>query len=211
MKTKKAKESVLVIERTLLEEIGLFEGLYLSPRRYVAKIFNGESACFLPRSVVETDTTFKQIIPYVLLQCGSEFFTYVRGDGSGEERLSNKRSIGIGGHINPKDSICRHSLDFGTYLRAVQREVCEEVCIESLVLSDKVVAIINDDSDMVGKVHLGIVHIWKLGFKNVRSNEEEISEAGFMSIEEILNSSEYFEQWSRILLSYIYELVDDIS
>ena len=60
---------------------------------------------FLPRGDCETDPTFKQIIPYVIVyfQATGQILTYRRGPEVGETRLAGNRSLGFGGHINPDD------------------------------------------------------------------------------------------------------------
>ncbi len=155
-------EQVLVVQRKVFESAGAFNGLAMDTQKYLDKLFAPGVPRFMPRPQAEKDPSFKQLIPYVIMTCGGKYLSYVRGKRAGETRLVAKRSLGIGGHINPTDDMPLFGNFYDTYLAAVQREVAEEVSIETRY-KDKVVALLNDDSNEVGQVHLGIVHLWTLG------------------------------------------------
>ena len=137
--------------------------------------------------------------------CGGKFLNYVRGKRAGETRLVAKRSIGIGGHINPTDDMPLFGNFFETYITAVQREVAEEVSIETKY-QDKVVALLNDDSNEVGQVHLGIVHLWTLDEPKVNRREQMITQMGFMSIPELQEVRDTMETWSQLCLDGLAEI-----
>jgi predicted NUDIX family phosphoesterase len=86
---------------------------------------------------------------------------------------------------------------YDTYLAAVQREVAEEVSIETKY-KDRVVALLNDDSNEVGQVQLGIVHLWTLDEPKVNRKEQMITQMGFMSIPELQLVRDTMETWSQI-------------
>ena len=155
------EEQVLVVERKVIEEVGMFQGLAFDVDRYLERIFVPGVPRFIPRSQAEHDPSFKQIIPYVIMSHAGRYLSYVRGRRAGETRLAAKRSIGIGGHINPidADNSPLFAYLYDNYLTAVEREVAEEVCVQT-PHTDRVVALLNDDSNEVGSVHLGIVHCW---------------------------------------------------
>ena len=79
---------------------------------------------------------------------------YVRGAKSGEKRLVDKASIGIGGHINDSDESL-FSFDKDAYRAAVHREVAEELKFEGM-WEDRLAALINDDSTESGKSILAL-------------------------------------------------------
>ena len=85
----------------------------------------------------------------------------------------------------------------------MQRELDEEVSIETSY-SERMVGLINDDETDVGKVHLGIVHIFDLDQPKVFPAEESIQQTGFASPEELLSDLDSFETWSRICLEHLY-------
>ncbi len=178
------EEQILVIETDILEQIGMFQGLIFDIDSYIQQIFTAGVPRFMSRSQAESNPAYKQLIPYVIMNHQDKYLTYVRGARAGETRLKGNRSIGIGGHINPIDNMPLFSSDFyDTYLSAVSREVEEEVSVETSH-TDSIVALLNDDSNEVGQVHLGIVHYWQLDTQQVRKKEQMITQMSFMSNEE---------------------------
>jgi predicted NUDIX family phosphoesterase len=82
----------------------------------------------------------------------------------------------------------------------VEREVREEVALGS-VFSKRVVGLINDDGNEVGKVHLGVVHLWELGPEEVSKAEGAITQLEFLTPNEILSREDLeVESWSRFCL-----------
>ena len=191
------EEQILVVKREVLEQVGVFHGLAFDTQRYIDKLFVQGVPRFIPRPQAEKDPSYKQLIPYVIMTCKGKYLSYVRGKRAGETRLVAKRSIGIGGHINPTDDMPLFGNFFETYLAAVQREVAEEVSVETSY-KDKVVALLNDDSNEVGQVHLGIVHLWTLDEPKVNRREQMITQMGFMSIPELEAVRDTMETWSQI-------------
>lgn len=200
------EEQVLVVERKILEEAGMFQGLAFDAGRYLQKIFVQGVAHFMPRSQAEKAPAYKQIIPYVIMAHEGTYLTYVRGRRAGESRLIGNRSIGIGGHINPADDMPLFNAHFyETYLTAVQREVAEEVSVEASH-TDRVVALLNDDSNDVGRVHLGVVHYWKLETPMVRRREQMITQMSFMAPAELQKVRDELETWSSVCLDSLSEM-----
>src|ERR1700733_11866669 len=151
-------EMILVVRRSLFDELGEFQGLNFEIGRYLPALLARANNFFAPRSAAETDPTLKQIIPYTLLVHEGRVLHYVRGKKAGEQRLVAKGSIGIGGHINDHDEGL-FAMDRAAYEAAVRREVGEELRVGASY-TDHVVALLNDDSNEVGKVHLGVVHVF---------------------------------------------------
>ena len=202
------EEQVLVVERKVLEDAGMFQGLTFDVGRYLRKLFVPGVPCFMPRAKAEADPTYKQLIPYVVMTHGGKYLSYVRGRRAGETRLAGHRSIGIGGHINPVDDMPLFSSDFReAYLTAVEREVAEEVSVEA-GHTDAVVALLNDDSTEVGQVHLGIVHYWVLDASTVRKREQMITQMGFLSPAELHDVRDSLETWSQLCLDHLAEMTN---
>ena len=201
------EEQVLVVERSVVERAGMFHGVTFDVKRYFEHLFAPGVARFIPRSQAEADPTYKQLIPYVVMTCDGHVLSYVRGKRAGEKRLVGQRSIGIGGHINPIDDLPLFNTDFrDAYLEAVAREVAEEVCVDANH-EDRIVGLINDDSNEVGKVHLGVVHHWRLDAPKVTRREQMITQLGFMSPAALHNVEDTLETWSRLCLDRIDELM----
>ena len=202
------QEQVLVVERKVIEQIGMFQGLAFDVQRYLDAIFVPGVPRFMPRSQVEQDPSFKQLIPYVIMAHEGKYLSYVRGKRAGEARLVALRSIGIGGHINPADDMPLFNTDFyDTYLTAVEREVEEEVCVET-THNDRVVALLNDESNEVGSVHLGIVHVWHLDAPKVTRREQMITQMAFMTAAELEEVRSSLETWSALCLDRIGEMAE---
>ena len=202
-----SQEQVLVIERKVVEKIGMFEGLAFDVKRYMDEIFVPGVPRFMLRSEAENNPSFKQLIPYVIMSYKGKYLNYVRGKKAGETRLIAKRSIGIGGHINPIDNMPLFNVDFyETYLAAVAREVEEEVSVET-THTDSIVALLNDESNEVGSVHLGIVHFWSLDEPKVEKREQMITQMSFMTIEELQQVRETLETWSQKCLDGLEKMM----
>lgn len=194
------EEKVLVVERKAVEQAGMFQGLTFDVERYLPRLLAPGVPRFMVRSEAETNPDFKQLIPYVIMSCTGRILSYVRGQRAGETRLIGLRSIGIGGHINPSDEMPLFDADFyDAYLSAVEREVAEEVAIEG-GHHDRVVALLNDDSTEVGKVHLGIVHHWRLDAPIVHKREQMITQMTFMTPAELHEVHDSLETWSQLCL-----------
>lgn len=153
---------------------------------------------FLPRSHAEHDPAYKQIIPYQLFCCRNRFFVYQRGGKVGEQRLSGRLSVGIGGHINTDDTGDDGLLTITAYREALRRERSEE--LEGIEEVDtRFIGWINDDSDPVGQVHLGAVHLDEVRNPEnmrIRAHGEDLHAQGWWSAVEIMGKAEQFEKWS---------------
>ena len=196
-----SQEKALVIPRSLFDKLGSFQGLHSNIEDYLPFFLNPLNHSFLPRAIAEEDPAFKQIIPYIVLTCGDRILQYQRGSGSGEKRLLKKRSLGIGGHINDQDSEGGH-FDAVAYERALMRELEEELNLPFSVCTTtiKPVALLNDDSNPVGAVHLGVIHHCALPSEDVSAREAAIAELGFFTHEELLERIEEFETWSQMVI-----------
>ena len=198
------EEHILVIPESVVNEIGAIEGFEADVDRFLEPILQSGRLSFQPRSEMETDPSYKQLIPYVLLQWTDEqgvtkLFTYTRGGGSGESRLHAKRSVGIGGHISREDAAGGGD----PYSTGMQRELSEEVRLESAYHESRD-GLIYDSSTDVGKVHLGVVHRFVLERPEVKSNEADLAEGGFISVDELREEMDRLETWSQIAINALY-------
>jgi predicted NUDIX family phosphoesterase len=198
-------ENILVVKRSLFDELGSFHGLNFEPQKYLAAILSRGNNFFLPRAQAENDPTHKQIIPYALLAFQDKVLFYVRGKKAGEQRLVAKGSIGIGGHMNEGDESL-FALDEAAYRAGVEREVNEEIKIDTK-FEDKIVALINDDTTEVGQVHLGVVHVFKLAEPKVEKREAMITNLAFLSRDELVARRDSLETWSQLCLDSLARLL----
>ena len=200
-------ENVLVIKRSLFDELGSFQGLNFEPEKYLSAILLRGNNLFLPRDQAEQNPAYKQIIPYALIVFENRVLHYVRGKKAGEQRLVAKGSIGIGGHMSEeKDKFLWHTTDEQAYRAGVEREVNEEIKIDT-PFEDRIVALLNDDTTDVGRVHLGIVHIFKLAAPKIEKREAMITGQTFLTKEELVSRRESLESWSQICVDSLERLL----
>lgn len=204
---KYADENVLVISRALFEQLGAFQGISLEPGAYLPAMLDPANNYFMSRDLAEADPSHKQIIPYAIFRCGDKFLHYVRGGGGGEKRLAAKGSIGIGGHINDTD-YATASLDKDTYTTGVDREIDEELNLTGSH-TQEILGLINDDSNEVGQVHLGVVHLFTLDNDEVTAAEDNIHDLRFYTIDELIERRDQLESWSQICLDGLTQLWRD--
>ena len=143
---------------------------------------------FIDRPTAEVSPQYRQIIPYVLIRNGDEYFTLVRTPKQSETRLHHKVSLGIGGHINPG-----HSL-----LEGLQKELDEEVWIGS-DFDMQFIGIVNDDSTDVGRVHLGAAYLLEAQGKDVKVKETDKMTGEWKTRAALRASREAMESWSQIV------------
>ncbi|MHB1561356.1 MAG: phosphoesterase [Isosphaeraceae bacterium] len=193
----KHDERVLVIPAAQLDLLGRFQGFSPDADRYIAGLLVPEFMDYRPRSEVEEDPGYKQIIPYVVFRSRGSVFCYTRGKSQGEARLHRLRSLGVGGHVSIEDAGGGRSLD--AYESALRRELDEEVAITSEGRIGRV-GLINDDSTPVGRVHLGVVHLYELNEPGVTPREDGLADAGFLDLDTIRQLRGEFETWSQICI-----------
>ena len=194
-------EEVLVVPRSVLEAVGVFQGFCGEVDRYLPALLDPGNTSWRTRAVVEEDPSFKQLIPYCVLRWQGDdgdprYFAYTRGGGQQEARLRAKRSLGIGGHISSTDG--QHG-DDRSYESGMRRELDEEVAIAGGYRSS-CVGLINDDATAVGSVHLGILHVLDLELPEVASREADLMDGGFHSLAELQADRDRFETWSQIAI-----------
>jgi predicted NUDIX family phosphoesterase len=197
---RKVDERVLVVPSAELDRLGRFQGFSSEADRYISALLVPELMQYHPRSVVEDDPGYKQIIPYVVFQCKESVFCYTRGKSQGEARLHQLRSLGVGGHVSEQDAQGGKNLE--AYEAAMRRELAEEVAVTSAGRIGRV-GLINDDSTPVGRVHLGVVHLFELEQPHVTAREEGLADAGFLSLSNVLSIQSEFETWSQICIDSI--------
>ena len=190
-------EKVLVFPTELLEELGIFEGLFLGPNldNYTRILLESGKLEYMERSAAEKNPKFKQLIPYTILLRNQHVFCYQRTKNGGEPRLHDLWSIGVGGHINPGDGEGKEA-----YEQAFRREIAEEVLITGNINKAPIVALVNDNSNEVGKVHFGVVHTIQVGSSSFRFLDQTIQKGFFQEPAVLKNNIDIFESWSKLLI-----------
>jgi predicted NUDIX family phosphoesterase len=202
--SKYAGEQVLVVPRALLEEIGMFHGIRTvdTDDTGLARLLDQANHFFMDRAAAEEDPTHKQIIPYCVFRHGDDILHYTRGKAGGESRLHAQRSVGVGGHINPVDT-GGGKTGPQAYHAAVTREIDEELTITGRH-EHRIIALLNDDTNPVGQVHLGVVHLVELETREVASREDALANLGFAALEELAGPMfDSLETWSAHCIRHL--------
>lgn len=203
--------------KTMRDDIGLKNGLSPVDIQQIVHLVQ-PGVVIGQRDALETDETVLQIIPGLVL---SQFDTsagvmkYVpfrRTKLVGESRLAGAVSVMFGGHIDLGDVIHHESVVnlVATIGQAIGREVQEEVRFSGMDgndLSMFSVGVLLDDSDSVGRVHMGVIMNAQLpDGATALCAEEELESMAPMSARELLDSGLPLENWTRIILEFMYDV-----
>lgn len=188
-------EQVLVTPREAFEAVGSFNGVRMNPQDYLSAFLKPGVARYMDRELAEQSPQFKQIIAYAIFCHKGRILAYSRTSKGGEARLHDKMSLGIGGHINPVDGLADN---IETYLAGVEREIREEITFPGSA-TQQLYAVINDDTNEVGSVHLGIVHRFELDTEEVAPLEKKLADMKFHTLDELAGPLYgNLETWSAI-------------
>lgn len=203
-KSAPVEEYVMVVPTAILSQAGNFQGLCFDTDSYMKIINDSRNIKFLRRDDVETDPNYKQIIPYAILAHEQMIFSYLRGKLLNEKRLQGSYSIGVGGHITADDV----NLFTEAYMEGMYREITEEISINSKY-SQRVRAVLNDDSNDVGRVHFGIVHLLTLEKPQVSAREKSINQSKFVDMADLIKDINKYENWSRICINHLGTIIGE--
>ncbi len=188
-----ADEEILVVprERLMLEPIHGFTPAGAAD--YLARV--RRYAAFKPRARVEDDPSVKQIIPYLIVRYEDRLFLFQRSAAGAEARLRGLFSVGVGGHINRSDVVGAEDL----VAAGLRRELEEELVIGSAWRA-RLVGVLNDDSNAVGQVHFGLVHVVEVDSPDVAVRESGALTGRMASLEDVMAVRDRMETWSRLIL-----------
>jgi predicted NUDIX family phosphoesterase len=193
-------EDVLVVPTAAaLEELGggsAWHGILPAGETALADLIRRLGA-FRPRSSMEEDPSWKQVIPYPVLRDGKRWFLMRRTRAGGDARLHDRYSIGVGGHVNPADG----GLD-GDLSNALRREWTEELDVD-FVPAFRFIGLLNDDTTPVGAVHLGLVFEGDAAGRPVTIRERDKLTGRFAETHEVAAVAESLETWSRLAFDFI--------
>lgn len=147
---------------------------------------------YLDRPVAEESPEWKQLIPYVVVRDGERTFLMERTDAGGDPRLHRKASIGVGGHLNPVD----HGED--PLMAGLEREWAEEL-EAAWQPRFELIGLLNDDSNPVGSVHLGVVFTVEANGRAVHIREHEKLTGRMASADQVLAAWDRLETWSQLV------------
>jgi predicted NUDIX family phosphoesterase len=153
---------------------------------------------FMERPLAEEDVAFKQLIPYVVVRDGALVYLMERTAAGGDPRLHGKASIGVGGHLNPVDEGEDPLAD------GLRREWSEELVTDWEPVF-RLVGLLNDDTNPVGSVHLGVVFEVDAAGRGVEVREREKLTGRFATLAEVRAAWDRMETWSRLVADHLLE------
>ncbi len=148
---------------------------------------------YRPRGEVEGDPSWKQVIPYLLMRDGKKLFLMQRSSAGGDDRLHDRYSLGIGGHLNPQD---------GGVLAGLRREFHEEM-VADWDPQPRLIGLLNDDDVLVGQVHVGVVFEADAAGRPLAIRETDKLRGRFVAPPEVLRVYERMETWSQLLYDHV--------
>lgn len=187
-------EQILVVPTTTLfpeNSTGFIEGNF---DHYAQKIIL--NSLFIQRAQAEQDPAFQQIIPYLVFMHDNHFFMMQRKETAGEQRLKNKLTLGIGGHIRAEDFNLGSSI-----IDWAQREFEEEIEYHGSVVF-KPLGIIRQTTTPVDQVHTGFVYLLEGDSPHI-SVKEELKSGRLVTLAECKQRFADFEGWSQLIIDYL--------
>jgi predicted NUDIX family phosphoesterase len=154
---------------------------------------------FVDRPVAEEDPSRKQLIPYVVVRDRGAVFLMERTSAGGDPRLHRKASIGVGGHLNPVD-------DGADPLMAGLLREWEEELETDWEPEFRLVGLLNDDSNPVGSVHLGVVFTVEAAARPVAVREHDKLSGHMAGAAEVLAAWDRLETWSQLVAAHLLGL-----
>jgi predicted NUDIX family phosphoesterase len=188
-----AGERVLVVPRSAIMPDGGWHGLRRAGLEAALTVV-ASTGSFEPRDEVERDPGRKQVIPYVVVRDGQRIFLMRRTRAGGDERLHDRYSIGVGGHLNPGDRDLAGGL---------HREWTEELATDFEPVFEPL-GTLNDDTTEVGSVHLGFVFTVAVAGHAVAVRETDKLEGWFASPDEVRAVYDRLETWSQIVFDALH-------
>lgn len=186
----KADETIVVVKRSTLFPHGAWHGLQQENINFYCDLITTHQELH-PRSLMEVDPTYKQIIPYLIFCHDNRFFLMQRQATASAQQLKNKYSLGIGGHIRQEDVQEKDIFSWA------EREFNEEVSYNGTYTVTPL-GILNDDSNQVGSVHVGLILLLTASSADI-SIKSELKSGQLLSLEECKSYEKDMESWSQIV------------
>jgi predicted NUDIX family phosphoesterase len=186
------REQVLCVKREDIFPDGAWHGFVSTELERHQRVIR-ERHSFKPRSEVEDDPSYQQIIPYLVFRHDGHYFLTHRLRASSEKRLRKQYSLGIGGHINPGDLLGGDPI-----LDGLKREWQEEVVFNGR-FEARLIGFLNEDSSPVSKVHLGVVFLLDGDSPNIAIRETNKLAGELLTLDEMRIYYLGMESWSQIV------------
>ncbi len=189
-------EHVLCVSRDDIFPDGAWHGFVDTGLERAQEVIRHRSF-FMPRAEVEDDPAYQQVIPYIVFRHDRRLLLTRRLKASGEKRLHQQYSLGVGGHINPGDLEHGDPIDDG-----LRREWEEEVAYKGRFQA-RLLGLINDDSSPVSKVHLALVFLVEGDSAEIAIRETDKLEGELLTLDEMRIFYLGMESWSQIVYDHL--------
>jgi predicted NUDIX family phosphoesterase len=191
-------ERVLVLPREHVPGGCDFRGMRAATPGMLDELRAGVAShgAYVDRRVAEQDPARKQLIPYVVVRDADRVFLMHRTDAGGDPRLHGRASIGVGGHLNPVDD------GSDALMAGLRREWAEELDA-SWEPEFQLLGLLNDDTNPVGAVHLGIVFGVEAGGRPLAVREHDKLTGTFVSPADVAASEDRLETWSQLVAAWL--------
>jgi predicted NUDIX family phosphoesterase len=160
------------------------------------------------RASLETDNTFRQVLPISVFTHQGKVWAYRRTSKGGDDRLHSKISVAVGGHWDMEDLVLVNGvIDLHESLnKAMERELGEEIRLTSSIISSTTLEkkICCSDTE-VDSLHLGIVHVHELDGDGIHPIEDQLESIGFASPTELLVGDYNLETWAKIICNILVQ------
>jgi predicted NUDIX family phosphoesterase len=156
---------------------------------------------FVLRTRAENDPGWQQVIPYIVLQTQDLGLTAVYNRQGSEKRLHDLWSLGIGGHINPRDQSDSKDSFQDILISGMTRELDEELAHRPPTDQPVFCGIINETVTDVGRVHLGAVFQIRTASPETYVPGAELSRFQWMTTRKLAALN--MELWSTLALDLL--------
>jgi predicted NUDIX family phosphoesterase len=197
-------ETLVCLASSHVDALALAEGFSVLPSVVIAQMFEPTQIWLGPRSLLEKNESYRQLVSYVVIRHAQTVLAYRRTSKGGESRLHGRASLGVGGHWNVGDVVSEAGVidAMATLRRACDRELAEEIEYAKLERI-RMVGVIKESGNAVSRVHLGVVIECWLSEPRVKVLDPGLSDARFIATNELSSLSPEMETWSKSLVSYL--------
>lgn len=173
-------EKTLVVSSDVIFKKGHWQGIKTENLNYYLGLIK-DNYQFKLRVDIENDSSWQQIVSYIIFSFEDKCFIYRYLKKAGEQRLKDDWILGIGGHINPVD--IKHGEDILEV--GAMREWNEEIDYKGNLIEKRLVGILNDETRPVEAVHLGLVYHFKGDIPDISVKEKDVLKGKLVELKEL--------------------------
>ncbi len=209
----KMKEQVLTVPKNSLYLAHFHDRKIIKNPKFVESFladFNKAKSRFVAREECEGDESLVQPIGYTILRQEGKIYYYLRGNPT-DIRLNQKWSLGFGGHVNLRDAHDNGAANTHLVENSMLRELREEIespYFDSVRGLFAPRAIIYDDSNPVGRVHVGFVNFIDVPAEvYLPFDQQEVKEVRKdlqNTIAKALHEGASWETWSQLVIDAFF-------